>query len=355
LDFTHEAKALETIARDAEEFETLCVPEVHRALCAQRVLTVEELNGFRLDEAEPFAAGARRGLPRGTDRTNLARLLCSAWLRHALLGRAFPVEPRPANVRILSEKRIAFTGGLFASLPAESQSNLWDYLSATAAENPDHACSCLLREVRREETSGGDEELRHRLRQVVPFRDSEWYQNDDVDQLVEHLVVHWRAAASCGYVPQPHVPSFYRGLFAISDMARRLSPAGDPLLEGLQDARLLASMGRMREMLSPRQFGNHFDKYAALMMTMPQKLDEMLTLGSEGGARLKLRVPETASHRRRENSSSIVAALLLLLAAAALLLPQVTASLLSKEWAGRANTVVFVLLGAMVLRAASRG
>ena len=356
LDFTHEAKALETMARDAEEFETLCVPEVRRALCAQRVLTVEELNGFRLDGAEPFAAsaGARRGLPSGTDRTNLARLLCSAWLRHALLGRAFPVEPRPANVRILSEKRIAFTGGLFASLPAESQSNLWDYLSATAAENPDHACSCLLREVRREGTAD-DEELRHRLRQVVPFRDSEWYRNDDVDQLVEHLVVHWRAATACGYVPQPPVPSFYRGLFAVADTARRLSPAGDPLLEGLQDARLLASMGRVREMLSPGQFGNHLDKYAALMVTMPQKLDEMLTLGSEGGARLKLRVPETTSHRRREKSSTIVAALLLLLAAAAMLLPQVTASLPSKEWAGRVNAVVFVLLGAMVLRAASRG
>jgi ubiquinone biosynthesis protein len=355
LDFAHEAKALETLARDAEEFETWRVPEVSRGLCAQRVLTIEELTGFRLDGEETSAAGGRRALPSGVDRTNLARLLCSAWLRHALLGHVFPVQPRPADFVILPDKRLGFTGGLFDSLPAESQTNLWEYLIATAGENPDQACSCLLREVRREGAASGEEELRHHLRQVVPFRDSEWHQDDDTDQLVEHLVVQWRAAASCGYVPQPHLPSFYRGLFAVSDTARRLSPAGDPLLEGLQDARLLASMGRVREMFSLREAGDRLDRYAALMVMMPQRLDEMLTLGSAGGPRLKLRVPETASQRRRDNSSSIVTALLLLLAAAALLLPQVAASFLSKEWAGRVNAVVFVLIGAMILRAAARG
>ncbi len=128
LDFTHEAKALETLARDAEEFEMLRVPEVQRGLCAQGVLTVEELVGIRLDVDEGPAAGpgARRGLPSGFDRTSLARLVCSVWLRQALLGHVFPVEPTPENVVILSERRIAFTGGLFAGLPTESRSNLWN-------------------------------------------------------------------------------------------------------------------------------------------------------------------------------------------------------------------------------------
>lgn len=362
MDFTHESKALETLARDAEEFGSLRVPAVSRGLCARRVMVVEELTVYRLDEVEVSRAerkensrGTWRDLPNIFDRTSLARLLCSVWLRQALFGHAFPVEPRPANVVALSDGQVAFTGGTFASLPTEAQSNIWNYLMAAAAENPDRACACLLREVRRGGAPDGEEDLRHRFRQVVPFRDSEWYRDDDVNHLVEHLVVHWRAAAECGYVPQPHLPSFYRGLFAITGTAQQLAPEGDPLLEGLQDARLLEGLAQARGMMSPRQLGDQVDRYAAMMMGLPQRFDEMLTLGSEGGVRLRLRVPETTSRRPRKNSSAAFTALLFVLAATALLLPHVTSSLVSNEWASRVNTVTFIAVGAMVLRAASRG
>jgi ubiquinone biosynthesis protein len=357
MDLTHEAQALETLARDAEAFELLRVPEVQRGLCAPHVLTVEELTGGRLDAPESPAAGpgARRGLPNGLDRTGLARLLCSVWLRQALLGHVFPVEPGPANIVFLSGRRVAFTGGLFASLPAEPQSNIWNYLIATAAENPDHACSCLLREVRRAGPAGGDEDLRHRFRQVVPFRDSEWHRDEDqINHLIEHLVVHWRSADACGYVPQPHMPPFYRGLFAIMGSAQQLAPESDPLFEGLQDVRLLASIEQARKMMSLDQLGDQMDKYAAMMMGLPQRLDEMLTLASEGGARVRLHVPETTAHRRRKNYSAVVASLLLVLAAVAFVLPRVTASLFAEEWANRVNAVVFIACGALLLRAAGR-
>jgi len=357
MDFTHEAKALETLARDAEGFGALRAPSVQRGLCATRVMVVEELTGYRLDDVE-FPHTEReeggRGIPNVFDRTSLARLLCSVWLRQALLGHVFPVEPCPANVVALSDRQIAFTGGLFASLPGESQSNLWSYLIAAAAENPDRACSCMLREVRREGPPGSDEDLRHRFRQVVPFRDSEWYRDDDVNRLAEHLVVHWRAAAECGYVPQTHLPSFYRGLFAVTSTAQQLYAEGDPLLEGLQDARLVAGLAQVREMMSLHHLGDHLDRYAAMMVGLPQMLDDMLTLGSEGGARVKLHVPEAASHRRRNNSSSVTTALLLAFAAITLLLPHVTASLAAGAWADRINAVAFVLAGAVLLHAVSR-
>lgn len=357
MGFTHEAKALDALARDAEEFGMFRVPVVQRGLCTTGVLVVEELAGYRLDDVKlPHAKREEgvRSIPNAFDRTSLARLLCSVWLRQALQGHAFPVEPRPANVVVLSDRQVAFTGGTFAGLHGESQSNIWNYLIASAAENPDRACACLLRELRRDGSPGGDENLRHRFRQIVPFRDSGWYRDDDINHLAEHLVVHWRAAAECGYVPQPHLPSFYRGLFAIASTAQQLAPESDPLLEGLQDARLLAGLAQMQEMMSLQRLGDHFDKYAAMMAGLPQRFDEMLTLGSEGGARLRLRVPETPSRRQQKNSAAIVIALLLLLAAAALLLPRVAASLLAEEWANRINAVVFIACGALLLRAAVR-
>ena len=196
MDLTNEAKALETLRRDAEDLEMLRVPEVIRDLCGTSMLTIEQL------PSKPAEI---------LDRQGVARLLCSVWLRQALMGHTFPVEPCRANVALISDKQIAFTGGVFSSLPGESQSNLWNYLIASGGDNPDHACSCLLREVRPDGPPGADEDLRHRFRQVVPFRDSGWYSGDDTNHLIEHLVVHWQAATDCGYVPQPHLSRFLQG------------------------------------------------------------------------------------------------------------------------------------------------
>jgi predicted unusual protein kinase regulating ubiquinone biosynthesis (AarF/ABC1/UbiB family) len=303
-DLTNEAQALETLRRDAEDLEMLRVPAVSRDLCGTSMLTIEQLH----DKSAEIL-----------DRQGVARLLCSVWLRQALMGHTFPVEPCRANVALISDKQIAFTGGVFSSLTGESQSNLWSYLIASGGDNPDQACSCLLKEVRPDGPPDADEDLRHRFRQVVPFRDSSWHSGDDTNHLIEHLVVHWQAATDCGYVPLPHLSAFCRGLFAITRVAQQLAPETDPLLEGLQEARLLESVARVREMLSLQRLGDQFDRYAALMMATPQRLDQMLTLASEGSPRVKLHVPETTSHQRQKNSTAITTAMLLLFAAVALL------------------------------------
>jgi predicted unusual protein kinase regulating ubiquinone biosynthesis (AarF/ABC1/UbiB family) len=338
IDLTHEARALETLRRDVEDFGCLRVPEVLHNLSATSMLTSEAIT---------------RG-EHILDRQGVARLYCSAWLRQALLGHVFPVEVTPANVAVISDRQIAFTGGVFSSLPAESQSNFWKYLIASAGESPDQACSYFLRELRRDGASGDDEDLRHRFRQVVPFRDSGWYNDDDRNHFIEHLVVHWLAATGCGYVPSPQLSAFSRGLFAITRIAQQLSPETDPLMEGLQEARLLESTGRVREMLSLPRLGDQFDRYTAMMIAMPQRLDQMLTLTSEGSPRLKLHVPETASHRRAKNSVAVMTALLLLLAGVAFALPRVTSVFAASEWAGRINAVAFVACGALLLLAAGR-
>lgn len=360
LDLTHEAKALAALACDAEGCDGLAVQAAERGLCSAKVLTAGELSGSRLDGAE-FSSGLQGEAARAgrdplnvSDRPALARLLCSVWLRQALLGHTFPAEPLPSNVLVTDGGQIAFTGGLFAGLHTEAQTNLWQYLIAAAAENPDHACSGLLGELRREGGTDAGEDLRHRFRQVVPFRDTGWYQDDDTSRLADYLVVHWRSAAECGYVPLPHLPAFYRGLFTIATVARQLSPETDPLLEGLQDARLQESLARVREMFSLRQLGDQSDRYASMMMGLPGRLDEMLTLASEGGMRLKVRAPDSPSGRSRQNSSTAVTALLLLLAGAVVLLPRVAAALVGEAWANRVGTLVFILLGALVLRAAGR-
>jgi predicted unusual protein kinase regulating ubiquinone biosynthesis (AarF/ABC1/UbiB family) len=357
MDFANEVQAFEALARDAEDYDVLRAPRVQKQLSSPSVLVVEKLEGTRLSETTFFKGALSpiddRTLPEsfGFERNELARLLCEMWLRQAMLGRAFSVEPRPENVLLLPGKQLTFTDGAFATLPAEPQANLWNYLVAAANDQPDKACSFLLRELRQEGTVKAD--LLQRFRQAMPFRDGGWDTSGDCQTLAELLFVQWRFASQCGFRPLMHLPSFFRGLFTVAEVTRRIARGIDPLAEGIRDLRLLAGLAQFSKMLNQRHLAGQFDKYSALMMDMPQTVDEALTSGSEDGERFKL--PDPAGDRAGAGTTSaVVAALLLVLAAAGLLSHYVTASMVAGPWANRINTIVFLVFGALLLRATSR-
>jgi len=359
MDLVNEAKAFETLAKDAEEYDVLRAPRVYGSICTSKVLVSERLSGLKLDEVVSCVrdADSRTMLgSAGFERDQLARLLCEAWLRQALMGRCFPVEPRPANILILPSKQIAFIGGAFAGLPREPQTNLWNYIVAASNENSDKACSCLLKEMRKEGTSITEDDVRQKFRQAMPFRDGGWDVSSDNQSLAELLFVQWRFAEKCGYVPLMHLPAFYRGLFSVADIARRLAPRSDALAEGVRDLRLLAGLKEFvtLKMISRSQLVDQMDEYATMMMNLPQSFDEALTFASEGHARLKLQTPDAAQQSGAGNSSKVVAALLLVLAAVVLLSHYITASIAAGPWAGRINAFVFIIFGAMLLRTATR-
>ena len=361
LDLTHEGKALEALGQDAEEFGTLRAPRVYRNLCTAKVLTVHQLSGLSLQDvvssfdltSEEQTAGK---WIKGTfiHRQELARLLCMVWLRQALLGRVFPVEPRAENIAILSNGQIAFANGPFATLPPEAQGNLWKYLIAVSNENADLACSCLLREMERESWPANEQELRSRFRQVVPFRDGGWSDGHTGLGVAEHMFVEWRLASERGWIPNDHLPSFYRGLFTISEVARRICPGGDPLADGLREVRLISGLALFRQMIDRRQLEQQMEKYAAIMIDLPQRLDEMLTLAASGSARLKLQIPDSGKHRRQENSATVATALTLVFLAVLLLSHHVASSVAAGARVERIGAIVSVFLGAMLLRAISR-
>jgi predicted unusual protein kinase regulating ubiquinone biosynthesis (AarF/ABC1/UbiB family) len=356
MDLAHEARACEALAQDAEEYDALKALRLYRSLCASEVLVSEKPNGLRLDEVLPSLCEPGRNVDRavlgtlGFEPDELARLLCEVWLRQTLQGRCFPVDPRPENIVVLLSKQIAFSGSAFAGLPTEPQTNLWNYLLAAANDNADTACSCLLKEMRK--AGAVREDVRQRFRQAMPFRDGGWDASGDGQTLAELLFVHWRFASECGYTPLMHLPPFYRGLFSIADVARRIAPGIDPLAEGVRDLRLLSGLAHFSRMAGQRQFGEQIDRYTAMMMDLPQTLDEALTSASEGPTRLKPQAADSA-HHRGGTFSAVVPALLLVLAAFVLLSHWTSAA--AGVWANRINTIMFMVFGGLLLRAVSRG
>jgi hypothetical protein len=233
----------------------------------------------------------------------------------------------------------------------ESKANLWNYLIAVAADNQERACSYLLKELRGRADARPEHQLRQRFKQIVPFRDCSWG-SDESHSFSDYLFAHWRLASTHGYLPQSHLTDFYRGLFHIDGLARRLSPSREVLTDSLHDARLITELEKVREMMSLEQLGDQANKYAVVMMDLPQSLDDALTLMAEGGARLQLQAPKGDGHYGQRNSTPLVIALLLVLASFVLLSDYFKDAL--GAGAGSGSAILFIALGALVLRVASR-
>lgn len=362
-DFLFRVKAFETLARDSQEFAMLAIPKVYREISSSRVLTLEHISGTTLREILGAVEGAGPGRTRGAHALSaytdlqpqtLARRLCMVWLRQALLGMQFPIEWRSEDLVLLPNTQIAFTGGVFATLPSEAKKNLWHYMITTANDDPDKACSYLLRELVQEGESSHENELRCRFREVVPFRDGGWSDNEVGSHLSAQLFVHWKLVSEHGLQLQPHLLCFYRGLFQMLTLVQRLAPEGDALLEGLQDVRTIVMLAQFQEMMALPTLGDSLDKHTAMLMALPRKLDEVLTLAVERGPRGPSQETRGVQLHGRHRSATVVLALLLALASAVLLSHHLMASGSAGVWVERGSAIVFVVLGALVLRAASR-
>jgi ubiquinone biosynthesis protein len=304
IDLRATAEALELLAVDAEDFGLLVPPVVCRELSTEHLLIVEDPGGAGLEAPQS-------GLERRRER---ARLIAVPWLRQALLGRVFPVGLLDAELRVLENGRTAWLAGAFARPPAAARASLRGFLIALAAREPDEACSHLLREMTRE-PEASEEGLRLQMRQIVPFRDGAWSAGGE--SLAEHVFVCARQAWACGFRPRRQLVAFYRGFAAVAAAVRDLVPEEDALLAALHEVRVLAGLAQVREAMS-MQWNGQWGRYAALMVDLPRKMDEMLTRAAEGGVRPG--GPEPARPPRgEERPHLLLAAVLMVLVALALL------------------------------------
>jgi len=342
LDLAGAADALEFLGRDARRSDLLVVPQVYRELSTSQVLTIELLGGSTVDE---MAAGPP---PAAADGEELARRICLIWLYQALIARRFPLE---ADVRELPDGRLAITGGVFATLPASSQVNLWDYLRATAAHMPDRAARYLVRELSRQGRAISEEELRTRLRQVIPFRDGAWSAGGE--SLAEYAVGHWRLARQYGYRARPHLVAFYRGLFWAARTGGRFALQGDPLAAALNDLQWLAGWNQFRQLTAPTQVAATLESYLMSLLDLPQKLVKILGLAAAEEPGFRIRLAESPARRRRKNATIAVISLGLAMAALAFAAPPLAAAApAGAVWIERLSAAGFGILGLGLLRAA---
>lgn len=346
-----EAAMLNTLREDAKGFEVLSVPEVFERFSGAHILTTERLPGWPMDAVGPSRFHTEFGVHHRTDHeaATLARRLCYVWLRQAIYGRYYPVGYVTSDITALPSDRIAWSGGTFTSMPSASKENVWNYLNAAAAANPDRAYEYLIQEMEEESRARGDDGLRNRLRQVVPFRDGAWQRSGNADTLAEHLFVHWRLAREHGFRPRLHLLDFYRGLFSITATAERLAPGQDSLREGMKELKMTVGLGEMKDMLNPQMWGEVMEQYAGTVIELPRKLDELLIRAKSGDLLKQFRRGEAPLTPSKTNAVATVGGLVCLLVATVVVSRHISPLVENPEWVQGASTAILLLCGFMIV------
>src|SRR5436190_4985484 len=100
LDFTTEARNLNTISRNLSEFENIIVPEPIEDYTTTRILTMEYLPGKKVTSLNPLRLLEING-------SELADELFRAYLKQLLIDGLFHADPHPGNVFLTDDNCIA--------------------------------------------------------------------------------------------------------------------------------------------------------------------------------------------------------------------------------------------------------
>lgn len=101
LNFLTEARSTEQLRENLAEDERARVPRIHWSLTRCRVLTMEWIEGVRLDDAEALDRA-------GVNRRELADGFAEIMLKQIFYDGYFHADPHPGNLRYTSDGKIAF-------------------------------------------------------------------------------------------------------------------------------------------------------------------------------------------------------------------------------------------------------
>ena len=343
LDQTLQMASLTTLGGDAPSVAGFDAPACHREYCAAAVLTTERIEGPTVGDL------MQRDVLAGNERADLARRIAATWLRQALGGRIVPFDFTARDI-VVTGDRLILTSAVCEPQGSTQRVRFSRYVNAVAADDPDAATAWLLEAAGADAVPADVEEgLKRRVRQAVPFRDGEWSGDD---RLAEYVLVQWRVAREAGWRLTPHHIHMYRSIGATAALTQALAPDEDALLIALQDTRLRVGVSEAAHLLDPAAMAARLDGVLREMVTLPQKLDEVLTLAAEGRLRVKLQVPDSGERRRvKQQTVALVANLVLLIAIASIIRHVVPAYGPALE---RAAVVVLLVVGGWLLVAAAK-
>ncbi|MED4173956.1 AarF/ABC1/UbiB kinase family protein [Halalkalibacterium halodurans] len=281
LDYTVEGRNADRLAKLFEDDPTVQIPQVYWDYSTKKVLTMEYVEGTKLNEREELKQ-------RGYDEKMLAQRITHAILKQILLEGFFHGDPHPGNISALPSEAIAFMDfGMVGRLSPQMKQHFASLVIAIMRRRSEGVLNAI--------TKMG----------IVP---------DDVDmQLLQWDIDELREKFDDVPLSQVSLGEAVNDLFAIANRHRIQIPADLTLLgktlltmeqmvekldPELSIVKVAEPFGRqlLKERLSPKSVAEHvynqWNEYGDVLTELPRTLKELTAITRKGKLPLELSLPK---------------------------------------------------------------
>ncbi len=305
LDYEAEAANLARFGQHLAPYPELWVPQPLWDLCRRRVLTMELVQGVRVDAIPPVRRTEQSMQP-------LAAALVRGYLDQIFVHGEIHADPHPGNLRVTADQRLAvFDLGMVAHVPPRLRERLLKVLFAAVDGRGEEVADEIIGISTRLEDY--DEERHLRLTGQMTAR---YAANATLSEgrVVLEIV---RIATACNLRTPPELSLLGKALLNLEGVCRLLAPGLDTRriveqqLQHVMRARLVKS-------LSVANLASEAMELQQLLRTGPRRMSDILSLVAEN--RLQMRVTGLEESRLMENIQKVANRIAAGLITAALLL-----------------------------------
>ncbi|HEV2890078.1 MAG TPA: AarF/UbiB family protein [Frankiaceae bacterium] len=219
LDYTQEARNLETLRANLAEYARIQIPAPVNDYTTSRVLTMDFIGGRKLTSLGPLAQLEVEG-------AELADQLIAAYLKQILVDGFFHADPHGGNVFLTEKGDIALIDlGMVGRVPATMQEELLKLLLAASEGRGDDAARSLLTLGERTDDELDETGFRRAVAEIVTEN-----QGVALGQIRAGAVVIdlCKVSADNGVRPPAELTMLGRALIALDEVTRTLDPHYDP-------------------------------------------------------------------------------------------------------------------------------
>ena len=281
LDYTVEARNSEKIAKQFKSDPTIYIPTIHWDYSTQTVLTMEFVEGQKLNQFEGFDE-------EGYDRKALAEHLVKALFHQVLIEGFFHADPHPGNILLLEGGVIAFIDfGMVGRLTLDMKNNFASVVIAMMRQNTESMIKAVLRIG------------------IVPDDVKLSLLTNDVDELRENYVDVPMSRISLGeaisdlfevaFRHRIRIPSDFtllaKCLLTLEGIVEKLDPQLS-IMDMAEPFGIQLLKERYRPSTIAGRIWHNITDYGDLLVDLPKQLKDLMRDMVRGRVRLEVSVPE---------------------------------------------------------------
>ena len=277
LDYRREAHHLTTLADNLAEFERLVVPRPVPDYCTTRVLTMDYIEGSKVNSLSPVVLVE-------IDGDALAEELFRAYLKQIFIDGFFHADPHPGNVFITSEGELALLDlGMVARLSPRMQEQLLQMVLAISEGRADDVGDVAIK-IGETTPEFQEKQFRQRVEDVVAQTQDATLGELQVGRVFLDMA---KRAGEAGVRLPPELTVLGKALLNLDGIGRILAPDFDPTRSIQRNSNKIMRQ-RMLKTISPGNIYGGMLEVKDLVTRFPSRVNKILDAAADNKFGLKL-------------------------------------------------------------------